>query len=72
MKKALIGILILAVVALGAIRPRATAELCGNVTVTAKGLELAIVRTQQEGCLEAVIEPLDDGWYLVYGVKVVR
>jgi hypothetical protein len=52
-------------------RPRAVAKICLNVVVTANELEKAANVIQAQGCQQPVFIPLEDGYYLAYGVKVL-
>lgn len=54
------------------ITPAAIAKLCGNVVVHDSEKEKVIGVTKSQGCSEVRMVELEDGYYLIYGVKVLR
>lgn len=53
-------------------RPTAVAKLCGNHVVHDSYKEKAITMVTAQGCQKVEMVDLGDGYYLVYGVRVLR
>ncbi len=47
------------------------AQFCGNVLTVKDNFPYWIKEIQRQGCEKAEFAPVGDGWYLVYGVKIV-
>ena len=63
---------ILLLIALSFYTPVASAKLCGNVVVHDEGKEKAIRQVMREGCDEVRMVELENDYFLVYGVKILR
>lgn len=52
--------------------PVAVAKLCGNVVVHDSQKEKVIKQVKSQGCSEIQLVELENDYYLVYGVRVLR
>jgi hypothetical protein len=53
-------------------QPAAVARICGNVVVHDFDKDKAITRVKEQGCQEVRLVELENDYYLVYGIKVLR
>lgn len=55
----------------GFVPPHAIARFCGNVVIEAKYKRIWKQQIQRQGCEQVVFVPLENDYFLVYGVKVL-
>lgn len=56
----------------GPLPPVAVARLCGNTVVRAKDRMRVAETIRTQGCERIYMEHLENDWYLVYGIRVLR
>jgi hypothetical protein len=52
--------------------PEAQAQLCLNQVIPESAKESAFLDMQSQGCQDVHFEYLSDGYWLAYGIKVIR